>query len=94
LADNDCEEAVGDAMKSTSGWNDSGNGSNSSGFYGLPGGYRYADDFYIVGQVGGWWSATEAGPNSWLFALNAHLDTEVRDNLARDYGFSARCVRD
>ena len=33
---------AGDAMQSTSGWNDGGNGSNSSGWSGLPGGYRYS----------------------------------------------------
>ena len=36
---------VGDYMKSTSGWNGGGNGSNSSGFTGLPGGYRYSGGF-------------------------------------------------
>ena len=36
---------VGDYMKSTSGWNSGGNGSNSSGFTGLPGGYRYSGGF-------------------------------------------------
>ena len=55
----------GHQMKSTSGWNSSGNGSNSSGFNGLPGGYRYSGGFYNDGYFGFWWSASESGSFSW-----------------------------
>ncbi len=33
---------VGTKMKSTTGWNSGGNGTNTSGFTALPGGYRSA----------------------------------------------------
>ena len=47
-------------MKSTSGWADNGNGTNSSGFSGLPGGWRdYDDAFCDFGELGLWWSSTE-----------------------------------
>ena len=36
------------------------NGSNSSGFTGLPGGYRDSGGFYFDGNDGGWWSASES----------------------------------
>ena len=36
------ESVAGGKMKSTYGWNNEGNGSNSSGFNGLPGGCRYS----------------------------------------------------
>jgi uncharacterized protein (TIGR02145 family) len=81
-------------MKSTSGWNYNGNGSNSSGFTGLPGGYRYSGGFYFNGYYGYGWSASEAGSNAWLRDLNYSYDIVYRRNYARDYGFSARCVID
>ena len=40
------EEVAGEKMKSTSGWEENGNGSNSSGFTALPGGYRYETGLY------------------------------------------------
>ena len=85
---------VGDYMKSTSGWNSGGNGSNSSGWTGLPGGYRYSGGFSSDGYYGHWWSASESGSYSWLRKLYDYHDTVGRSNNYRDYGFSARCVRD
>jgi uncharacterized protein (TIGR02145 family) len=85
---------VGDYMKSTSGWNNDGNGSNSSGFTGLPGGYRSSGGFYNDGYVGYWWSASESGSLSWVRNLFNSLDDVTRDDIVRYFGFSARCVRD
>ncbi|HIB77036.1 MAG TPA: hypothetical protein EYO58_05345 [Flavobacteriales bacterium] len=85
---------VGDYMKSTTGWNNGGNGSNSSGFTGLPGGYRYSGGFYDIGNFGDWWSASGSGSNSWERALNYYDGSVYRDDVNRYYGFSARCVRD
>lgn len=60
---------VGIAMKSTTGWID-GNGTNSSGFTGLPSGYRFSDDlnsyflgggspyYSLGGDEGRWWTTT------------------------------------
>ena len=56
------ESEAGTKMKSTSGWVENGNGTNSSGFSGLPGGYRYYDGtFDDIGDYGYWWSSTEDG---------------------------------
>jgi uncharacterized protein (TIGR02145 family) len=85
---------VGDYLKSTSGWNTNGNGSNSSGFTGLPGGYYYSGGFYYGGNRGYWWSSSESDSNSWLRAL-AYSDNNIdRGSTNRDHGFSARCLRD
>jgi uncharacterized protein (TIGR02145 family) len=81
-------------IKSTYDWNDNGNGSNSSGFNGLPGGYRYSGGFYHNGDYGYWWSASESGSNSWYRALVSSYVNVHRYNSNRSYGFSARCVRD
>ena len=84
---------VGDYMKSTSGWNSGGNGSNSSGFTGLTGGYRYSGGFDYYEQ-GYWWSASESGSSSWLRVLYNVFDSVYRNDYNRVNGFSARCVRD
>jgi hypothetical protein len=81
-------------MKSTSGWNDGGNGSNSSGFKGLPGGYRNSSGFNLNGIFGYWWSASVSGSNSWFSELGNSNDGVYRGHYYRDLGFSARCVRD
>jgi uncharacterized protein (TIGR02145 family) len=85
---------VGDYMKSTSGWYNNDNGSNSSGFTGLPGGYRVSGGFYHVGYDGYWWSASESGSYSWRRKLNYINDDVYRSSLNRFYGFSARCIKD
>ena len=75
-------------MKSTSGWN----GSNSSGFNGLPGG-TVTGSFAFNGFSSYWWSASASGSDSWVRKLDSHADV-TRVNLYRKLGFSARCVRD
>ena len=81
-------------MKSTSGWNSGGNGSNSSGFNGLPGGYRYYGGFVSIGNYGNWWSASESGSSSWGRALGYDFVNVLRGIVNQYDGFYARCVRD
>jgi uncharacterized protein (TIGR02145 family) len=88
------ESVAGGKMKSTYGWDNEGNGSNSSGFNGLPGGYRYSGGFSSDGSDGYWWSASESGSYSWIRTLYFYIDDVYRYNFNRKYGFSARCVRD
>ena len=46
-------------LKETYGWLGGGNGFNSSGFSGLPGGIRYENgNFYWAGMNGFWWSSS------------------------------------
>ncbi|MBT7652239.1 MAG: hypothetical protein HN563_02885 [Flavobacteriales bacterium] len=85
---------VGNYLKSTSGWNDGDNGSNSSGFNGLPGGYRNSGGFEADGLNGSWWSASESGSNSWARLLSQYYVTVDRGSNNRGNGFSARCVID
>jgi uncharacterized protein (TIGR02145 family) len=84
------ESVAGYAMKDDVLWN----GSNLSGFSGLPGGYRYSGGFNLNGNYGSWWSASESGSYSWNRALVINNDFVYRDNGNRYNGSSARCVRD
>ena len=85
---------VGDYLKSTSGWYNNVNASNSSGFTGLPGGQSWSGGFYYNGSHGLWWSASESDSNSWRRVLHTDFDSVDRSSDSRDVGFSARCVRD
>jgi uncharacterized protein (TIGR02145 family) len=90
------ESEAGTKMKSTSGWVENCNGTNSSGFSGLPGGYRNdAGAFDNVGANGNWWGSAEFGTsNAWLRSLYCSSGDVGRDDLNKPYGFSVRCLRD
>ena len=86
----------GTQMKTTYGWNDGGNGSNSSGFSALPGGRRsYLGDFWNAGFECRWWSSSQAGTSAWARLLNAANPNIQRTSPthARD-GCSVRCLKD
>jgi len=89
---------AGGQMKTNYGWFNGGNGTNSSGFSGLPGGYRSNDgSFSNAGYYGYWWSSSPNGSNAWYRDLNyASLNGEDvgRSSSSRRLGFSVRCVRD
>jgi len=87
---------TGAKMKSKNGWYDNGNGNNSSGFSGLPGGYRYGSGaFGGVGGYGYWWSSTEDGTGSaWLRTLVYSNGNVYRGYDYKGGGFSVRCLRD
>ncbi|MCF8231506.1 MAG: Ig-like domain-containing protein [Bacteroidales bacterium] len=83
----------GEQMKSTSGWNNNGNGTNSSGFSALPGGYRTTSgSFSDLGYFGYWWSYTHN--ISWYRGMSFNGDRVYRYyKFNNDYGFSVRCLK-
>ena len=89
-------EKAGAKMKSKNGWSNDGNGTNSSGFSGLPGGNRDGyGTFDTIGYDGYWWSSTEYAPSSaWNRNLNYSNGNVYRPNYNKDFGFSVRCLRD
>jgi uncharacterized protein (TIGR02145 family) len=89
------EDAAGKKMKSTSGWNDDGNGTNSSGFSGLPGGLRYDDGYFnLVGYSSGLWSASETNGSAACRGLSYVGSGLSRTSSSKSAGFSVRCVKD
>ena len=95
LTDNLGDEA-GTKMKSTSGWNKDGNGTNTSGFAGLPGGCRNSNgNFGYVGALGYWCSSSESNTdNAWCRYLSNDDGFVNRNYLNKHSGFSVRCLRD
>ena len=89
---------AGNKMTSTSGWDDNANGTNSTGFSGLPGGCRnYIGGFSNADDYGYWWSTSEHYVTyAWGRALShdAGFSYLGRSSYAKSLGFSVRCVRD
>ena len=84
-------------MKSTSGWNSNGNGSNSSGFSGLPGGDRYNNgSFANIGDGGYWWTSTASAESEFAFYrnLSPFNNGVTRFDYYQTGGFSVRCIKD
>jgi uncharacterized protein (TIGR02145 family) len=69
---------------------------NSSGFTGLPGGYRNSNGaFNFIGNYGQWWSSTQfSSTSAWYRYLYYNLADSFRYNYTKPGGFSVRCVRD
>jgi uncharacterized protein (TIGR02145 family) len=88
----------GPKLKSTKGWQEDGNGDNSSGFNGLPGGHiNGLGGFKQVGIGGYWWSSNELEDEKersfafFLFYINEDCGW---DDFPKNNGFSVRCVKE
>jgi uncharacterized protein (TIGR02145 family) len=85
----------GTQMKTTYGWNNGGNGTNSIGFSGLPGGFRLDLGYFLgAGYYGYWWSSSPVDPDAWSRNLYVNNESVNRLNFNRRGGLSVRCVRD
>jgi uncharacterized protein (TIGR02145 family) len=85
-------------LKAKSGWENDRNGTDEFGFSALPGGLSNSDgDFFDVGYVGIWWSATEKSDSDYDY--DRHMFCVITDE-DREYGlnksslFSVRCLQD
>lgn len=71
-------------------------GTNTSGFSALPGGYRAYNvgDFYFVPTYGYWWTSTANGGQAWRRNLDTGNPNVPRYSDYPQNGFSVRCIRD
>lgn len=93
----------GTQMKTDDGWwmNGFGDGTNSSGFSGRPGGFRGQNgyEFDFAGVAGFWWCSPSDAPNSRRYRYLFHDyesvgRTEIGDPQYGLYGLSVRCIQD
>jgi len=86
---------VGKKMKSTSGWNDNGNGDNSSGMNILPGDSRsYSGNFNDLGSFAHFRTSTEQSlTETWFRGFYAGSDGVWRGYSNRAGGHSIRCLK-
>jgi uncharacterized protein (TIGR02145 family) len=87
---------VGRKLKSEAGWDNDGNGSNSSSFSAIPAGYRYASGGFLgLGGYATFWTASEFDKGSAIRRYLYHNQTGIgRFNDFTTSGFSVRCVKD
>jgi uncharacterized protein (TIGR02145 family) len=91
------EGPAGNALKSTSGWDFDGNGTDQFGFSALPGGSRsYGSSFVGAGWAGSWWTATEYPGNFAynLWMVNDRDDVDVGSTTEKYIARSVRCIKD
>ena len=76
------------------GWDNSGNGNNRSGFSGLPGGFRDSTGtFREFGKSGCWWSSTEVNDdNVFHRELSVGMDILLIFMAKKGEGLSVRCL--
>ena len=100
----------GTQIKTTYGWENESNGSNSSGFSALPGGKRDGGDanFINAGGASYWWSPSEESSQSWVRYLIGFCDSGCQGSVAPynfprinrfqqeelNSGYSIRCIKD
>ena len=87
----------GTQMKSSPEDSPSWDGTNTSGFSGLPGGYRYSDgDFHFEGSLGYFWASSPDGAYNWAWhrTLGSGSTGVIKYDRPRRAGLSVRCVRD
>lgn len=89
-------ELAGNKLKSSQGWARHGNGTNESGFGGLPGGYRYDYGFFNYGELFAiWWaSPVDYISFAWLYYQAYNFGNAFRYFPNKAFGFSVRCVKD
>jgi uncharacterized protein (TIGR02145 family) len=90
------EDAAGTKMKSPSGWTHDGNGTNVSGFSGLPAGSRDRfGKFDYIGHIAYWWCATPYDSGfAWYRVIDEIPWYVYRTNYYKQNGYSVRCIHD
>ncbi len=87
----------GSKMKSNTGWNTGQNGTNTSGFTALPGGYRYYTDGTFQGQntYEYFWTATQHDEDrGWYRLLDGNNAGVYKASTDKRAGKAIRCVKD
>jgi len=87
---------VGKNLKSTSGWQNNGNGTDLFGFTGLPGGIHHDDNTYIGKEkYGCFWTATRSASVfcSISRTLDYYYNMVYRDAPDRSDAQSVRCIK-
>jgi uncharacterized protein (TIGR02145 family) len=86
--------APGSKMKSSSRWSEGNNGTNESGFNGLPGGYRIENGaFSNIGSIGIWWSSTEVNNVSAVDHYLSQSNSVSGSSSPKQRGEAVRCMK-
>jgi uncharacterized protein (TIGR02145 family) len=85
----------GSKMKSKTGWDEGENGTNISGFSGLPGGYRWAKNgaFNGIEMITYWWSSEYNNSYAWYRRLDGENTDIYRMYTSKRGGKYIRCIK-
>jgi len=90
----------GKQMKNTTGWNEGENGTNTSGFSALPGGYRHNTSGSFNGRstLGYWWTSSDDAANGkpevgWYRRLDGIYNDVYKASTLKTAGKSIRCIK-
>ncbi len=98
-SDKGCTRCAGKHLKATSGWDEGSNGTDSYGFAGLPGGYRYSTtssygSFEQGGKFGNWWGDGNVSNNDAdAWRMNGG-DEFLYIKTSKGHLNSVRCIKD
>jgi len=87
----------GKKLKSSSGWNEDGNGTDEFGFSALPGGNGYlvdGFDYVGIGYSGRWWSANDGEDNgNYYYSMDYNIESTSLRSTYESELFSVRCLK-
>ena len=89
------QSTAGKVLKSITGWDKNGNGTDAFAFSALPAGYWGGfGGYHNEGFDASFWSSTEDySPNAYIMSLGYGGDADLNGKL-KGYGFSVRCLKD
>jgi len=94
------KENTTEALKSTKGWSNNGNGTNASGFNAFPAGYIYMNPGSIsqrLGEIAYFWTTTNMYSDIYNVTAPAHFYLNIRGGASfssgGDYYVSVRCIK-
>lgn len=87
---------AGESLKSSYGWSYEGQGTNESGFNGMPGGKRQDGSGYFssAGDNGTWWTSTPYSSLARYSELKFNSNGVTNSYADRETGYSVRCIQD
>jgi len=86
----------GTKLKNQTGWDEGGNGTNSSGFSALPGGYRFGGtgEFFLLTTITYFWTSTEHDADrGWYRRLDSSSPAVYRASTSKKGGKYIRCLK-
>jgi len=88
------DQKAGIALKAKIGWGEQ-EANNESGFCAIPSGYRERNGkYYIMGENGFWWSATEHNADNSMYCYIDKNTSLNHSHIFRKDGLSIRCVKE
>jgi len=87
---------VGGFLKSVTGWNSNGSGSDDYEFGGLPAGQRNNQGlFNVLTKHGTFWSSSASSGNNGYYRYLSYINSTLyKDQTHKGYGNSVRCIKD